>query len=67
MPEEGPIEPSAGSKEVVGTPDPSDPEAVREVFRAKHRMAVSVMERPQQYTVAYSLGDIHPSHVSFTR
>jgi hypothetical protein len=37
----------------------SDPAAVREVFRAKHRLAVSVMERPQQYTVAYSLADIH--------
>ena len=32
---------------------------MREVFRAKHWLAVSVMERPQQFTVAYSLGDIH--------
>jgi hypothetical protein len=39
--------------------DVSDPAAAREVFRAKHRMAVSVMERPQQYQVSYSLGDIH--------
>jgi hypothetical protein len=44
---------------VVDAPLSSDPAAVREVFRAKHRLAVSVMERPQQYTVAYSLGDIH--------
>lgn len=36
-----------------------DQAAVREVFRAQHRLAVSVMERPQEYTVAYSLGDIH--------
>lgn len=44
---------------VVEPTDVSDPAAVREVFRAKHRLAVSVMERPQQYTVAYSLADIH--------
>jgi hypothetical protein len=43
----------------VGEPDIADPAAVREVFRASHRLAVSVMERPQQYKVAYSLGDIH--------
>ena len=47
------------SAELVDTTDVSDPAAVREVFRAKHRLAVSVMERPQQYTVAYSLADIH--------
>jgi len=58
--EERPIEPPpAKPSDVVDVPDPSDPEAVREVFRAKHRLSVSVMERPQQYTVAYSLGDIH--------
>jgi hypothetical protein len=45
--------------DTVDTTDVSDPAAVREVFRAKHRLAVSVMERPQQYTVAYSLADIH--------
>jgi len=45
--------------DVVDTAEASDPAAVREVFRAKHRLAVSVMERPQQYTVAYSLADIH--------
>ena len=39
--------------------NPTDPGAVREVFRARNRLAVSVMERPQQFTVAYSLGDIH--------
>ena len=44
---------------VVETGEASEPAAVREVFRAKHRLAVSVMERPQQYTVAYSLADIH--------
>ena len=59
MAEERPIEPPATSTDVVDAPDPSDPEAVREVFRAKHRLSVSVMERPKQYTVAYSLGDIH--------
>ena len=45
--------------DVVDTTQASDPGAVREVFRAKHRLSVSVMERPQQYTVAYSLADIH--------
>lgn len=45
--------------DVVEPGEASDPAAVREVFRAKHRLAVSVMERPQQYTVAYSLADIH--------
>ena len=45
--------------DVVDTAQASDSAAVREVFRAKHRLAVSVMERPQQYTVAYSLADIH--------
>ena len=47
------------STDAVGEADPIDPAAVREVFRASHRLAVSVMERPQQYKVAYSLGDIH--------
>jgi hypothetical protein len=56
--EERPIEPPPPT-DVVNAPDPSDPEAVREVFRAKHRLSVSVMERPQQFTAAYSLGDIH--------
>jgi hypothetical protein len=37
----------------------ADPATVREVFRARHRLAVSVMERPHQYTVVYTLGDIH--------
>ena len=59
MADEAPVEPPLSSADVVDSPDPSDPEAVREVFRAKHRLSVSVMERPQQYTVAYSLGDIH--------
>jgi hypothetical protein len=45
--------------DLVDTAEVSDPAAVREVFRAKHRLAVSVMERPQQFTVAYSLADIH--------
>jgi hypothetical protein len=58
--EEGPIEPAApASTDVVDGAPVSDPAAVREVFRAKHRQAVSVMERPEQYQVAYSLGDIH--------
>jgi hypothetical protein len=57
--DETPVEPPAISTNVVPAPDASDPDAVREVFRAKHRLSVSVMERPQQYTVAYSLGDIH--------
>jgi len=57
--EERPIEPPPTSPDVVNAPNPSDPEAVREVFRAKHRLSVSVMERPQQFTAAYSLGDIH--------
>ena len=39
--------------------NPTDPAAVRQVFRASNRLAVSVMERPQQFTVTYSLGDIH--------
>jgi len=57
--EERPIEPPPTSPDVVNAPNPSDPEAVREVFRAKHRLSVSVMDRPQQFTAAYSLGDIH--------
>ena len=59
MPEDAPIDPPTGPTDIVHAPAPSDPEAVREVFRAKHRLSVSVMERPQQYSVAYSLGDIH--------
>ena len=57
VPEETPIEPAAS--DVTETADVTDPAAVREVFRARHRLAVSVMERPQQYRFAYSLGDIH--------
>ena len=60
MPEDPRLEPSPQTPaDVADTTDVSDPAAVREVFRAKHRLAVSVMERPQQYTVAYSLADIH--------
>lgn len=51
--------PVVPATEVVAAEESADPAAVREVFRAKHRLAVSVMERPQQFTVAYSLGDIH--------
>ena len=58
--EERPIEAAApASTDVVDAVNESDPAAVREVFRAKHRLSVSVMERPEQYQVAYSLGDIH--------
>jgi hypothetical protein len=57
VPDETPIEPAAS--EALETADVADPAAVREVFRARHRLAVSVMERPQQYRFAYSLGDIH--------
>ena len=60
MAEERPIEAAAAPASTdVEAVNESDPAAVREVFRAKHRLAVSVMERPQQYQVAYSLGDIH--------
>ena len=60
MAEEVPTEAAApASPDVVGAVNESDPAAVREVFRAKHRLSVSVMERPEQYQVAYSLGDIH--------
>ena len=59
MPTENPIEPTPIPTDAVGDADPVDSSAVREVFRASHRLAVSVMERPQQYKVAYSLGDIH--------
>lgn len=48
----------AGPADVVNA-DHAEPATVREVFRARHRLAVSVMERSQRYTVAYSLGDIH--------
>jgi hypothetical protein len=44
---------------VLDTPDESDPSTTREVYRATHRLAVSVMEKPKQYVVAYSLGDLH--------
>ena len=47
------------TSDVAVAPEAADPGAVREVFRAHHRLAVSVMERPQQFSVAYSLGDIH--------
>jgi hypothetical protein len=60
VPEDPRIEPSPQTPaDVVDTAELSDPAAVREVFRATHRLAVSVMERPQEYTVVYSLGDIH--------
>lgn len=53
MPEDPRMEPTAQTPtDVVDTAQASDPAAVREVFRAKHRLAVSVMERPQHYTVA---------------
>jgi hypothetical protein len=51
--------PPAPPTDVVALEGSSDPAAVREVFRARHRMTASVMERPHQFTVAYSLGDIH--------
>lgn len=54
------VDPSgAPTADVADPAGAEDPAAVREVFRAKHRLAVSVMERPQQFPVAYSLGDIH--------
>ena len=53
------VDPSSVPTDVVAPEATDDPAAVREVFRAKHRLSVSVMERPQQFTVAYSLGDIH--------
>ena len=60
MPEDPRTEPTPQKPtDVVNSAEVSDPAAVREVFRAKHRLAVSVMERPQQYPVAYSLADIH--------
>jgi hypothetical protein len=52
-----PFPPSAAG--VAGLGDASDPATVREVFRAKHRLGVSVMERAHQYRVAYSLAEIH--------
>jgi len=54
-----PQEESRKMGDVVNPAEQPDQEAVREVFRAQHRLAVSVMERPQEYTVAYSLSDIH--------
>ena len=57
--EQPPVDPSPiGVVEVVSGKS-ADPATVREVFRAKHRLAVSVMERPHQYTVVYTLRDIH--------
>jgi hypothetical protein len=50
--------PSAAAR-IAALTDASGPATVREVFRAKHRLAVSVMERTQHYGVAYSLADIH--------
>lgn len=51
--------PAPRPTEVAALEGSGDPAAVREVFRARHRMTASVMERPHQFTVAYSLGDIH--------
>lgn len=59
MTEERPIHPAPVATGVVDADGGSDPAVAREVFRARNRLAVSVMERPQQYVVAYSLGDIH--------
>lgn len=58
--DERPVDPRlTAATDVVDAAGGSDPVAVREVFRATHRLATSVMERPQKYTVSYSLGDIH--------
>src|SRR4030095_424649 len=60
VPEEPPSEPTPQARaDGADAANTSDPAAVREVLRATHRLAVPVMERPQQYTVAYSLADIH--------
>jgi hypothetical protein len=57
QPPSDPLRPSYTG--VLDAADASDPAAVREVFRAQHRLAVSVIERPQEYRINYSLGDIH--------
>ena len=58
--EQGHVEPpDPGTTGVGDSAATSDPATAREVFRAKHRLAVSVMERPQLFSVDYSLGDIH--------
>jgi hypothetical protein len=44
---------------VLDAPDEADSSTARECYRATHRLAVSVMEKPKQYVVAYSLGDLH--------
>lgn len=59
MPENPLTESASHTPSDVLDADPANPGAVREVFRARNRLAVSVMERPQQFRVAYSLGDIH--------
>lgn len=45
--------------DVADVPDPGQPASVRDAYRARHRLAVSVLERAQQYRVSYSLGDLH--------
>lgn len=50
--------PPTGLVDVV-TANRANPATVREVFRARHRLAVSVLEHPRQYTVVYTLRDIH--------
>ena len=57
--EQPPVDPSPTGLVDVVSGNRADPAPVREVFRAKHRLAVSVMERPHQYTVVYTLRDIH--------
>ena len=54
-----PVDPSPSGLVDVVSDKRADPATVREVFRAKHRLAVSVMERPHQYTAVYTLRDIH--------
>ena len=57
--EQPPVDPSSPDLVDVVSGKSADPATVREVFRARHRLAVSVMERPHQYTVVYTLADIH--------
>jgi hypothetical protein len=57
--EQPPVDPSSPDLVDVVSVKSADPATVREVFRARHRLAVSVMERPHQYTVVYTLADIH--------
>lgn len=57
--EQQPLDPAATSVIDLVDANHADPATVREVFRARHRLAVSVMERSQRYMVAYSLGDLH--------